>query len=102
MSCHFVFFVENQKFFLGIKFSTFGPLLKFKKNDENEGQGFIFLQKNRDCEQFLHFYHAKIVNIDIRRVHALNTNLDRLVNGAHNKFQQWSYQEQTISWVYSL
>jgi hypothetical protein len=32
---------------------------------------------DRDCEQFLHFYHAKIVNIDIRRVHALNTNLNR-------------------------
>jgi hypothetical protein len=22
-------------------------------------------EENRDCEQFLHFYHAKIVNIDI-------------------------------------
>ena len=32
---------------------------------------------DRDCEQLLHFYHAKIVNIDVRRVHVLNTNLDR-------------------------
>ena len=32
---------------------------------------------DRDCVHFLHFYHAKIVNIDIRRVHVLNTNLDR-------------------------
>ena len=38
---------------------------------------YLFHKTDRDCVHFLHFYHAKIINIDIRRVHVLNTNLDR-------------------------
>ena len=38
---------------------------------------YLFHKTDRDCVPFLHFYLAKIVNIDMRRVHALNTNLDR-------------------------
>jgi len=37
---------------------------------------YFFHKTDRDCVPFLHFYHAKIVNIDMRRMDVLNTNLD--------------------------
>ena len=35
------------------------------------------VKTNRDWVQILHFYHAKTVNIDMRRIHVPNTNLGR-------------------------
>ena len=39
---------------------------KTKQKAENRAPGAPAPEKNRDCEQFLHFYHAKIVTIDTR------------------------------------
>ena len=39
--------------------------------------GYKKAKTNRNWVQILHFYHAKTVNIDMRRIHVPNTNLGR-------------------------
>ena len=39
--------------------------------------GYKKAKTNRNWVQILHFYHAKTVNTDMRRIHVPNTNLGR-------------------------
>ena len=44
---------------------------------ERNAIGYKKAKTNRNWVQILHFYHAKTVNTDMRRIHVPNTNLGR-------------------------
>ena len=67
--CPFLFFLD---------FCIFGslPVLLRTRDTRKTANANNFFKTGRDCEHLLHFYQVKIVNIDMRRMDVLNTNLD--------------------------
>ena len=62
-------------FFSGLGFSIRDSFRVCRKKRKTT-IAYFFSKTDRDCVPFLHFYHTKIVNIDMRRMDVLNTNLD--------------------------